>query len=588
MHSLTRWSRLTAAVAILGIAGCKSLEVTNPNAPDAVLGLSDPGAVEGLVTGAMRNWVQTRQSYDASLVLSAMADSYTASWNNFNLRYYTSYNVECPNRCGWDNASISPFRFEIETYWYGYYGVLSSVNDALRAIRIGGLELGDEDNTAMHEAVAVMLQGAVYANIALAYDKGFAPDETDDVSTFAGAAALPLYTRQELRDKAIEKFDEAIALMTATPFSSTPSTWLGAVNGPTYSSAQLIKLMNTMKAEVVAFFGRTESENLAANWAQVKTFASAGMSTGTPFDFEFFQDNVNMVDGVKNWSNDMTTMRVDTRLAHILTNGPNPALIHRDPWVDEDPQPDAFDKRVGDGSWGPDDDILGVGTVAATANAGSDFAWAAFNVMNPARGIFHFGNLAQIRYSYAAYPGYGLPSEDGTGLMPVYTATMNDLLWAEGLARTGDLAGAATLINKTRVTRGGLSTLTAGSGSAAIIKAALYEQEIELLGLGASPFWIRRRVTPEGYQVGQACPGVLCLWQQTPREMPVPGKELGVLQQEFYTFGGPLLGDCGTTECGTASAASLSRSGDKVWSVREHGDALIKQQLQMSKKRRRF
>ncbi len=38
----------------------------------------------------MRNWVQIRQNYDGALVLSAMADGYTASWNNFNLRYYTS------------------------------------------------------------------------------------------------------------------------------------------------------------------------------------------------------------------------------------------------------------------------------------------------------------------------------------------------------------------------------------------------------------------------------------------------------------------------------------------------------------------
>ena len=584
MHSLTRWSRLTAAVTILGIAGCKSLEVTNPNAPDAVLGLSDPGAVEGLVTGAMSNWVQTRQSYDASLVLSAMADSYTASWNNFNLRYYTSYGVECPNRCGWDNASISPFRFEIETYWYGYYGLLSSVNDALRAIRIKGLDLHGAANTAMHEAVGVMLQGVVYANIALNYDKGFAPDENDDVSTFEGAAGLQLFTRQEMRAKAITKFDAAIGLMQAKPFSSTPSTWLGAVNGPTYSSAQLIKLINTMKAELVAFFARNATENAATDWGQVKTFASAGMSTGTPFDFQFFQDNVNMIDGVKNWSNDMTTMRVDTRLAHIITNGPNPALIHHDPWVDEDPQPNAFDKRVGDGSWGPDDDILGVGTVAATANAGSDFAWAAINVMNPARGLIHFGNLAQIRYSYAAYPGYGLPDEDGTGLMPVYTATMNDLLWAEGLARTGSLAQAATLINKTRVGRGGLSTLTGAEGSPAIISAALYEQEIELLGIGASPFYVRRRVTPEGWTLTQSCPGVICLWPQTPREMPIPGKELGVLQQEFYTFGGPLLPDC-DEQCATAQSAI---AGEKIWSVRKHGEAILKDQLLKAKRHRRF
>ena len=128
MRKLTQWSRLAAVLAVLGTAGCKSLEVTNPNAPDAERAFSDPGAVAGLLTGAMRNWVQVRESYDGALILSAMADAYTASWNNFNLRYYTSYGVECPERCGWDNRPTSNFRFQIETFWYGYYGLLSSVN----------------------------------------------------------------------------------------------------------------------------------------------------------------------------------------------------------------------------------------------------------------------------------------------------------------------------------------------------------------------------------------------------------------------------------------------------------------------------
>src|SRR5205814_10618358 len=43
------------------------------------------------------------------------------------------------------------------------------------------------------------------------------------------------------------------------------------------------------------------------------------------------------------------------------------------------------------------------------------------------------------------------------GFSPVVLAAENDLIWAEGLIRGSapDLAGAAELINKTRVTRGG-------------------------------------------------------------------------------------------------------------------------------------
>ena len=149
MRKLTQWSRLAAMLAVIGTAGCKSLEVTNPNAPDAERAFSDPGAVAGLVTGAMRNWVQIRENFDGALVLSTMADAYTASWNNFNLRYYTSYGNECPQRCGWDNRPTSNFRTQIEAFWYGYYGLLSSVNDVLTAIRINDVQIGTPANTSV-------------------------------------------------------------------------------------------------------------------------------------------------------------------------------------------------------------------------------------------------------------------------------------------------------------------------------------------------------------------------------------------------------------------------------------------------------
>jgi len=203
MRKLTEWSRLAAIVAIMG-TGCKSLEVVNPNAPDAARAFSDPGAVQGLVTGAVRNWVQIRTNYDGALVATAMADSYSASWNNFNLRYYTSYGNECPQRCGWDNRPTSNFRFQIEAFWYGYYGLLSSANDVLTAIRKNDVIIGSEANTQQLEAISVMLQGVVFSAIALNYDQGFVVTEATDLTD---PLSLPVALRDELRDSAVAKFD---------------------------------------------------------------------------------------------------------------------------------------------------------------------------------------------------------------------------------------------------------------------------------------------------------------------------------------------------------------------------------------------
>ena len=574
MRNLTQWARLLTVVAVLG-AGCKSLDVQNPNSPDADRAFSDPGAVAGLVTGAMRGWVQTRQSKDGSLLLSAMADAYSSSWNNYNLRYYTSYGPgggadgngggNCLFRCGWANTSSSPFRFQIERYWYGYYGLLSSVNDVLVAVRQNGVVLTNDQNTKMHEAVSVMLQGVVYANIALNYDQGFVVDDETDLSD---PSALPLVGRVELRDAAIAKFEDAIALMSANSFT-TPSTWLGATSGPTYTNTQLIRLIRTMQAELLAYFPRDAAEDAAVNWAQVATYAKDGISSGTPFDFSFYVDNVNMDDGLKDWGNAASLVKIDSRLARIITAGPDPSKVHHTPWPgDADPQPNAFDKRVGDGSWGPEDDFFGDGTVAEGPNAGTDFAYTASVYLNPSRGLSHFGNLAHIRYSYVAYPGYGVPGEDGTGVSPTYTATQNDLLWAEGLIRGGGSAAqAATLINKTRVDRGGLAPVTAASTPAQLLAALQYENEIELLSIGPTPFFNRRRATPANWALSDACPAILCLWPQTPRQMPIPAKELGVLQKELYSFGGP----------DNAAFARGSFAGDQgVVSARKLRESMLK------------
>jgi hypothetical protein len=354
--------------------------------------------------------------------------------------------------------------------------------------------------------------------------------------------------------------------MGATSFT-TLSTWLGVTGGPTYTSAQLIRLIRTMQAELLAYFPRTAGETV--DWTQVVSYASAGISSGTPFDFGFFNDADDfsgpMHDEVKNWGNAVALVKIDTRLAQIITAGPDPSKVHRTPWPGEpDPQPDAFDKRVGDGSWGTEDDFAGDGTVAETANAGTDFAYTAAVFLNPSRGLSHFGNLGHIRYSYATYTGYGLPGQNGRGVVPTYTATLNDLLWAEGLIRGGGGgATAAALINKTRVDRGGLSALTGGESQAQLLSALEYEAEIELLGIGASPFYNRRRATPAGWVLGSPCPAILCLWPQTPRQMPIPAKELGVLQRELYTFGGP-------------SDPDLSVAGRHVVSARRIAEDMLK------------
>lgn len=548
MRTMTRIVRWAGVIGVAASLGCKSLDVENPNAPDAKRAFADPSAVAGLVTGAFKGWWDTRSEFNSSLLLNHMADGYTSSWNNFNIRYYTSEGNECPVRCGWDNNPSSAFRFQIETFWYGYYAALSNANDVLTAIRKNNVVITDAATTKMLEAAAVLLQGMVFAQIALDYDQGFIVTEATDLSTPAAVAAVQFSTRAQMRDAAVTKLGEAATLFGAVS-GNMPKDWFGKVNQPTYTAADMARWARTMQAEALAYYPRTAAENGQVNWGQVATFASQGVSGGSQ-DIGFYHDATDFYDGVKQWGNDITTVRVDNRVARLITDGPQgEAKRSKDPWPDPNgnPQPNAFDKRVGNGTWGPDDDFLGVGTIAWDGGEGTDFAYAAKAIFRPARGQYHQSNLGHIRFSALAYPGYGLPTDDGKGFAGQYPRTMNDLLWAEALLRSGGSAAqAATLINKTRVTRGGLSALTGSEGQAALLSALQYEQDIELIGYGANNFYNRRRI--DGLKTG------------TPRHMPVPAKELQVLQKELYTFGGPGKPD---------AAPGVDGSGRAIRNVRD-------------------
>ncbi len=153
--SMIRLGRVRGAVAALAVVlvGCESLNVTNPNEPDAERALSDPAAIEAVAGGTMRTWFNTYIGAEAAAVLSTQAQSYSSSWNNHNMNFYSSIdNPSDPpanwnrNSRPWQNDPSAAGRTSVEWFWSGgeisgtvvsgYYGALSSAVDALRAIRV--------------------------------------------------------------------------------------------------------------------------------------------------------------------------------------------------------------------------------------------------------------------------------------------------------------------------------------------------------------------------------------------------------------------------------------------------------------------
>jgi len=572
---LKRYLPGLAAAGALALGACRDLDVENPNAPDAKRALSDPAAVEAVAGGAMRNWFNAYTSLRGAGVLATQARSYSSSWNNGNLNFYSS--VDNPSdppaqwtrmSRTWQNDPAAAARTSIDAFWGGgldesstprggFYASLGSANTALIAIRKNGVVINDESGTKRAETVAQFMQGASLMMFALQYDKAYVVDENSELTS------LEYSTRKVVRDSAVSKLLQAAALAEANEFT-TEGSW---ANGIEYSSDDIAKIAYTMAAMTLAYYPRDNSELNQVDWAKVAEYASKGMSTGTPTNFWFNQDGyVNWISELMNWFDGVDSGRIHTRVSHFM----DPATQH-DPWPDAlggNPRPNSADKRLGDGSYGDADVTDNFGVPAKTANGGTDFVWSATGqIFRPARGQYHQSNIGQVRYDFTGNldPAgqYG-----GHGPAPAINAEQNDLIWAEALLRQGgatNVAKAVALINKTRVGRGGLPAATVGeavgtdadgpcmttnvlakNGAACtLFSKLLYEKEVELIGLGPSPFWEQRRlpiITATAWESGNfgASPArvIQGLLPGTPREMQVPYKELGVKGEPLYTWGG--------------------------------------------------
>jgi hypothetical protein len=509
---MTRYSRAIGILAAVAVAGCSSLDVKNPNAPDAKRALSDPAALEAVAGGAMRTWFNTYDGCEGNCVLATQAQTFSASWNNWNMNFYSSYDAD-GNRTTrpWQNDPAAAGRTSIEIPWGGMYGAISSASDVLKAIRVNKTVINNAGDTKRAETISQLMLGAGLSYIALNYDKGYIVDETVDLTKLAYS------NRKLMRDAAVAKLLDAAAMAKANTFN-TPAAW---TNGISYSSTQIAQIANTLAAMTLAYYPRNAAENAAVSWTQVLSLTQSGMSSGTPVDFVFVGDGgVAWYHEILAWFDAFDTGRVHTRLANMMD-----PVTQKTPYpAGGNPKPNSPDKRMGDGSFGDASIVDGFGTYPKTANAGTDFVWSRDEIFRPSRGMYHQSNIGHIRYDLT---GMQDPSGiwGGYGPAPVVSAGQSELLWAEALIRTsGSLSEAATRINKTRVTRGGLSPATAGDGVAGLTTKLAYEMEIELLGLGASSYYWRRRT--DGLLLG------------TPHEMPVPAKELGVKGEALYTWGG--------------------------------------------------
>lgn len=525
-----RFAALTGSAAVLAFVGAcnPDLNVTNPNAPDVARAISTPSDVRSLIGSSYNSvYLGMQGCYGGScspqpgVANEVMADVFTMAFGNFGARF----NGQEP-RLAYNNSSAASDGTVASDPYDAMYGALGAANDGLRAVARGvpvKESAAAEDETPQFQALAWMVQGMALGFESQVFDKGFIVTEDTE-----GTATLVDY--KAVAAGALASLDKAIAASAGKswtiPTEFTPGMTLTATN--------LNKMSNTMAARVLAYNARNATENAATNWAKVLTYANAGISTGAaPFDLQITGDGGNVwFDLTKGYGDlaDGSWVRADQRIIQEASVNAQPTV-----WTSTTPPPfpDIPDKRFAHG------------TPNAAGNIeqpGADFWFEKTVPYAVARGVYFFSQWSHARYIEHSY----YVDAPFLTTVPYVLQAENDLLIAEALIRTnGDLARAATLINKTRVGRGGLPAVTAATPKNELLGAIFYEYDVELFDSGASVGWFNRRridptVTYNGLAIGNiwAFAGGSNLQKGTPRHLPLPAKELETLAMPVYTYGG--------------------------------------------------
>ena len=469
---------------LLMLTSCEDTDIQNPNSPTSAAVLGAPTDYQAIVDGAYYSWWNALHKYSPYFTLNVAADFATSSWGNFGMRDVGT--ISAPyglgNHSAINNSTTYGSRAFITTPYYGLSQAIVSVNTIFNEIIVNGtsvIENDGTDNTNHVLATGYFARGLSYGYLSLLYDKSFVFIEGGEAAGLTTDALKP-YT--EVSMQAISDLEQAISLA-----NGLGSMEVNGFNGLTLGKAEFIQLANSYIAKFTAQLARTSSENATSDWAKVLTTANAGIT----FDLAPIGDggtvwwHGNYYFGNPGW------IRLDQKVVNMVDSS----------------QPFPFPAS---GSY-----TIPTTMPDARFGVGKDFRPQATIPFRSDRGTYF--------YSYYTISRYEAYRTNLTLPMVTFPEVENDLLKAEALIRTsGDLNMAATLINKTRVTRGGLSP--AQGSDSDLMDKLFYERYLNAYEGPGSPFFDRRRTDDLG--------------PKQFKDLPIPALELQTIGAEVYTTGG--------------------------------------------------
>jgi starch-binding outer membrane protein, SusD/RagB family len=508
------------------------LDVVNTNAPDRERAIANPQDLLSFVASAFNGYFNAIHTSNARIDLFMNYATEFTSTTTSGANVYVSVEP----RPALDNAAaisvIGPQG--PRSLWTSLLESASVSYDGLRLMD-QGLVLRNTDNvdvTPQTRAFAKLVQGMAWGYLGVMYDQ--APILTEDIEVSEDVHTQMvelLRPADEIIDLALESLAEARTIAQQNTFSyptyPTSRLWFGTLTPVT--SADLVRMTNTLSARYLVLAARDKAGRRAVDWNQVLQFTANGVTR----DFEVALDVSYRGSGIYNRASTTGNRWDQLLIGHADTTGKYQAWIN---------SPLATRNRFDIGT--PDRRITGT----TPTSTGSYTRYIANNGgLDAAFGTYFFSGYQWRRHANRNNLATTVTGNE-TGTAPLITVDENNLLRAEALIHTGNLAGAATLINitRTRAQRIGttifptnLPPVTAAGVPVArscvpkddegncgdLMEALWYERMIELAGLDM----LRGYADSRGF-------GLLPTNSWT--QLPVPGNTADMVDMEVYTFGG--------------------------------------------------
>lgn len=455
-RQIIRWAAVTAAL-IGGLSACDDqLVVTNPNSGETSRVLGTPLDAEALLASYFKRWHVG--VYGSTTDLEGMAN--IQSMMNYSSLANNCQNARTPfSGAGNGNAPGNTCQNE-QVRLYQFMAEVDRVTNSVLDRFTDGMTLGTPARDNRAKAYANFLRGIALGYVAMMHDSAAvvtAKQGPEDFGTMIGYKGVADSAYASLQ-RAIDLANTAAAGAEGFPL---PSTWIPS---PTvFTSAEFVRLARSYRARIRANMARTPVERAAVDWAAVVADAQNGITA----DHQVITGTGNI--STNSWRAQYFTYRNWHQMPPFYIGMADVSGSYA-AWIAQS----VNERGAGNNGFFMVTPDLRFPQGATRAAQQADFAVAQCTVaatlckryfVNRANGADEYSgaSFGFSNYDHVRYQSWNSRGDAGTarnGKTDSFVKAELDMLLAEGLYRQGNLAGAAALVNVTRV-RNGLPAITA-------------------------------------------------------------------------------------------------------------------------------